>query len=214
MNWLCKVFLVYDRRATVTFGPSIRTVKGKLLFILMMDYGRNPSKKIERINSARPARQIEWSDSLKKLKCESRLKGFSKAKANSTQGNLSKISREHLSLAAHKYDKNYQDLVEEVNTKRSLGYKLIEDSDLSNKLKVLFQQIVHLLEEELHKQFQRCNKFAPYPENSVEEHLQQATDFQAALDVHWLAYISKGTQPSMNTGQRNTRQTVNERAGV
>ena len=51
------------------------------------------------------------------------------------------------SINSHRYDKKLQDIVEEVNTKTGIGYKIIEDSDRPNKLKVLYQQTVHLLEQ-------------------------------------------------------------------
>ena len=62
-------------------------------------------------------------------------------------GNSSTTHREEFQSAAQRYDKKFLDLVEEVNTKRRLGYKIIEDSDRPNQLKVLYQQTVHLLEE-------------------------------------------------------------------
>ena len=52
-------------------------------------------------------------------------------------GNPSTTSREELQSTAQRYDKKFQDLLEEVNAKRKLGYKKIEDSDRPNKLKVL-----------------------------------------------------------------------------
>ena len=57
---------------------------------------------------------------------------------------------------------------------------------------------------------QRRNQLAPYPTNLLEEQLQQATECKANLDTHWLAYISKGTQPEMKPEQSNTSQAVNE----
>ena len=94
--------------------------------------------------------------------------------------------------------------MEEVNTKRRLGYKINEDSDRPNKLKVLYQQTVHLLEEEIPKQLQRRNKLVSYQANFVEEHLKEARKCKASLVYHWLAYISKGTQPAMNAEQSKT----------
>ena len=47
-----------------------------------------------------------------------------------------------------------KDLVEEVNTKRRLGYKLIDGSDRPDKLNVVYHQTVHLLEEDIPKQLQ------------------------------------------------------------
>ena len=99
--------------------------------------------------------------------------------------------------------------MEEVNTKRRLGYKIIEDSDRPNKLKVLYQQTVHILEDEIPKQLQRRNKLVPYQANFVEEYLKEARKCKASLDYHWLAYISKGTQTAMNPEQSNATQAVN-----
>ena len=125
-------------------------------------------------------------------------------------GNSSTTSREELQSTAQRYDKKLQELVEEVNTKRSLGYKIIEDSDLPNKLKVLYQQIVHLLEEEVPKQLQCRNTLVPYQANFDEEHLKEARKCKASLDYHWLAYINKVTQPEMNAKQSNAIQAVND----
>ena len=112
--------------------------------------------------------------------------------------NPNTISREELQLTAQRYDKKFQDLLEEVNTKTGIGYKIIEGSDRPNKLKVLYQQTVHLLEEEIAKQLQRRNKLVLYQANFVEEHLNEGKKCKASLDYHWLVYISKGTQTAMN----------------
>ena len=125
-------------------------------------------------------------------------------------GNPCTTSIEELQSAAQRYDKKFQDLLEEVNTKTGIGYKIIEDSDRPNKLKVLCQQTVHLLEEEIPKQLQRRNKLVPYQANFVEEHLEEERKCKASLDYHWLSYISKGTQPAMNAEQSNATQAVND----
>ena len=57
---------------------------------------------------------------------------------------------------------------------------------------------------------QRRNKLAPYPTSFVEKHLKEARKCKASLDYHWLAYISKGTQPAMKAEQRNTTQPLND----
>ena len=124
--------------------------------------------------------------------------------------NPNKISREELQSTAQRYDKRFQDLLEEVNTKTGIGYKIIEDSDRPNKLKVLYQQTVHLLEEEKPKQLQRRNKLVPYQANFVKEHLKEARKRKASLDYHWLSYIRKGTKPAMNAEQSNATQAVND----
>ena len=100
----------------------------------------------------------------------------------------------------------FQDLPEEASTKRRLGYKIIEDSDRPNKLNVLYQQAVQLLEEEIPNQMQRRNKLAPYPTGFVEEHLKEAMKCKSSLDYYWLAYKSKGTQPAMNAEQSSATQ--------
>ena len=125
-------------------------------------------------------------------------------------GNPSTTSREELQPSAQSNDKKFQDLVEEVNTKTGIGYLIIQDSDRPDKLKVLYQQTVHLLEEEISKQLQRQNKHVPYQANLVEEHLKEARKCKASLDYYWLAYISKGTQPAVNAEQGNAPQAVND----
>ena len=82
--------------------------------------------------------------------------------------------------------------MEEVNTK----------TGRPNKLKVLYQKTVRILEEKIPKKLQRQNKLVPYQANFVEEHLKEVRKCNANFDYHWLAYISKGTQPAMNAEQR------------
>ena len=56
----------------------------------------------------------------------------------------------------------------------------------------------------------RRNRLVPYQANFFEEHLKEARKCKASLNYHWLAYISKGTQPEMNAEQRNATQAVND----
>ena len=76
--------------------------------------------------------------------------------------NSSTTRRKDLQSTAQSYDKKFQDLVEEVNTKTGIGYKIIEGSDQPNKLKLLYQQTVHILEDEIPKQLQHRKKIVPY----------------------------------------------------
>ena len=138
------------------------------------------------------------------------LKENQQSKIEQQPGKSSSTSREELQSRAHSYDKKLEELVEEVNTKRRLGYKIIEDSDRPNKLKVLYQQTVQLLENEIPKQLQRRNNLVPYQANFVEEHLKEARKWKASLDYHWLSYISKGTQPAMNAEQSNATQAMSD----
>ena len=91
-----------------------------------------------------------------------------------------------------------------------MATKKIEHSNRPSKLKVLYQQTVHLLEEEIPKQLQRQNKLAPYPTNFVEDHPKQARKCKASLDYHWLAHIGKGIQPQKNAEKSNTTPAVND----
>ena len=50
----------------------------------------------------------------------------------------------------------------------------------------------------------------PSQTSFVEEHLKEARKRKASLAYHWLAYISKGTQPATNAEQSNTTQAVND----
>ena len=162
-------------------------------------------------NQQRNASEAERKLRLQFTKHVEELSSFKRNKQSKRQpGNPSTISREELQLTAHRYDKKFQDLLEEVNIKTGIGYKITEDSDRPNKLKVPYQQTVHLLEDEIPKQRRRRNKLVPYQANFVEEHLKEARKCKASLDYHWLAYISKGTQPAMNEEQSNATQAVND----
>ena len=164
--------------------------------------GENTSQK-NQINSNRPVRRIEECNSKRKLKCEHCSKEISKAKANSNQDIQAQSAR-----GAHRCDKKFEDLVEEVNTKRRLGYKIIEDSDRPNKQKVLYQQTVHLLEE---KNPSNCSfETSLHPSSFNEEHLKKAKRCKSNMDYHCFAYKSNGTQPAMNAEQSNAAQAVND----
>ena len=206
----CKVFLDFDRRAAVTFGPPTRTVEGNLLSNLMNRVPKAPPKE-NQINQQRNTSEAERKVRAQFTKHVEELTSLKRNKQSKRQpGNPSTISREELQLTAQRYDKKFQDLLEKVNTKTGIGYKIIEDSDRPNKIKALYQQTVHFLEEEILKQLQRRNKLVPYQANFVEEHLKEARKRKASLDLHWLAYISKGTQPAKNAEQSNATQAVND----
>ena len=82
---LCEVFLVFHRRAAVTIGPPIQTVKRKLLSNLMRRVPKAPLKKNQTNQKQQPVRRIEDCNSIKKLKCQLCSKEISKAKANKKQ---------------------------------------------------------------------------------------------------------------------------------
>ena len=208
----CKVFPDFDRRAAVTFGPPTRTVEGKLLSNLMKRVPKAPPKE-NQTNQQRIASEAERKLRVHFTNYVEELTSLKRSKQSKRQsGNPNTISREELQSTAQRYDKKFQDLLEEVNTQTGIGYKIIEDSDRPNKLKVLYQQTVHLLEEEIPKQLQRQNKLMPYQANFVEEHLKEARKCKASLDYR-LAYISKGTQPEMNAEQSNATQAMIDSEG-
>ena len=68
------------------------------------------------------------------------LKGNQQSKRKQQPDNSATTSIDELLSTAYRYDKKFQDLVEEIKTERKLGYKKIRDSDRPNKLKVLYQQ--------------------------------------------------------------------------
>ena len=189
-------------------------MEGKLLSNLMKRVSKAPTKENQtkqQRNISEAERRVQFTEAaivpydwltLRKSKKQS--------KSEQHPGNSTTIGREQLQATVQRHDNKLQQLMDEVNTKRRLGQRTFADSDRPNKLKVLYQQTVHLLEEEIPKQLQGRNQLAPYPTNFLEEQLQQARECKGNLDIHWFAYISKGTQPEMNTQQSNTSQAVNE----
>ena len=104
-----------------------------------------------------------------------------------------------------------QDLVKEDNTKRRLGYKLIDHSDRPNKLKFPYKQTVYHLDEEIPMQLRPRNKIVPSAGIFFEDQLKQSREYKASLDYHSLAYISKVMQPTNNAAQSNA---LNERESI
>ena len=170
----------------------------------------NAPPKENQTNQQRNAREAERKARVQFTKHVEELTSLKRNKQSKQQpSNSNTTSREAFQSTVQRNEKRIQDLVEEVNTKTGIGYKIIEDSDRPSKLKVLYQQTVHLLEEEIPNQLQRRNKLVPYQAKFIEEHLKEARKCKASVDYHWLAYISKGTQPAMNAEQSNTAQAVN-----
>ena len=210
----CKVFLDFGRRAAVTFGPPTRAVEGKLLSNLMKSVPKAPHKQ-NQTNQQRNASGAERKARVEFRKHVEELTSLKRNKQSKQQPSKSSTtSREELQSTVQRYDKKFQDLVEEVNTKTGISYKIIEDSDRPYKLKALYQQTVHILEKEIPKQMPCRNKPALYEANFVEEHLKvEARKCKANLDYHWPAYISKGTQPAINAEKSNTTHAVNDSEG-
>ena len=189
-------------------------MEGKLLSNLIKRVSKAPTKENQtnkQRNTSEAKQRVQFTEaSIVPYEWLTLRKSKKQSKSEQHPGNSSTIIREQFQATVQRHDNKLQELVDEVNTKRRLGQRIIADSDRPNKLKVLYQQTVHLLEEEIPKHLQRRNQLAPYPTNFLEEQLQQARVCKANLDIHWLAYKSKGTQPEMNTEQSNTRQAVNE----
>ena len=125
----CKNFLDFYRRAAVTFGPPTRTLEGKLLSSLMKRVPKatpkeNPTNQQRNASEAERKVRVQFTKHVEKLTSLKRNKQSKKQPSNS-----STTSKEELQSTAQKNDKKFQDLVEEVNTKTGIGYKIIEDSD-------------------------------------------------------------------------------------
>ena len=157
----CIVFLDFERRAAVTFDPPTRTLESKLLSNLMRRLPKAAPKENQtnqQHNASEPERKVrvQFTKHVEELTSLKR-----NQQSKSQPGNPNITSREELQSRAQMYDKKFQDLVEELNTKTGIDYKIIEDSDRPNKLKVLYQENVHFLEEKIPKQLQRRNKLVP-----------------------------------------------------
>ena len=130
-------------------------MEDKLLSSLMKRVPKAPPKQNQtnqQQQSSDANRRVQFN---KVFEVRTLLKGNQQSKSKQQAGNPGTTRREELQSTVHRYDKKLQVLVEEINTKQRLGYKIIEDSDRPNKLKVLYQQTVHLREEEIPKQLQR-----------------------------------------------------------
>ena len=185
----CKTFLDFDSRAAVKFGPPTRKLEGKLLSNLIKRVPKAhpppPKNKENQTNQQRNASEAERKARVKFTNYVEELTSLKKNKQSKSKqqtGIPCTTRREDFQSTAQRYDKKFQDLVEEVSTKTGIGYKIIEDSDRPNKLKVLYQQTVHLLEENMPKLLQRRNKTVPYQANFIEELLKEARMCKASLD--------------------------------
>ena len=89
------------------------------------------------------------------------LKRIKQLKSKKQPRILSTTRRGELQSTAQRYDKMFEDFLEEFNTKTGIDYKIIEDSGRANKQNVLYQQTVHSLEEKIPKQLQRQEKLVP-----------------------------------------------------
>ena len=101
----CKVFLDFDRRAAVTFGPPTRTVEGKLLSNLMKRAPKAPLKD-NQTNQHRNECEAERKVRLQFTKHVEELTSLNRNKQQ--RGNLSTTSREELQSAAQRYDNKFQ----------------------------------------------------------------------------------------------------------
>ena len=122
-----------------TFGPPIRTVECKLLSNLMKRVPKAPPKE-NQTNQQRNASEAERKVRMQFTKNVEELTSFKRKKPSKSKlqpVNSSTTLRKDLQSTAQSYDKKFQDLMEEVNTKTGIGYKIIEGSDQPNKLKVL-----------------------------------------------------------------------------
>ena len=68
--------------------------------------------------------QVQFTKVIEEL---TSLKRNNQSKSKQQLSNSSTTSRQELQSTDQRYDKKFQDLVEEVNTKTWIGYKIIED---------------------------------------------------------------------------------------
>ena len=100
--------------------------------------------------------------------------------------------------------------IKEVNNKRRLDIKIIEDSARSHKLKVLWPTF----RGKTTQQLQRPNKppcvlHRRFYCRTIKSSKGVQSDF-GLIKYHLLANITKGLQPAVNSGPRITIQAVNE----
>ena len=104
---LCEVFLVFHRRAAVTIGPPIQTVKGKLLSNLMRRVPMAPPKK-NQTNQQQQAseanRRLQFN---KEIEVPTLFKGNQQRKSQQKTCNSSATSREEFQSTADRYDKKF-----------------------------------------------------------------------------------------------------------
>ena len=109
----CKVFIDSDRRETVTFGPAIQTVEGKLLSNLMKRLPKAHPKENQtnqKQQASEANRRVQFN---KETEVQTLLKGNQQSKSKqqpANQGNPTRISTEELQSTAHTYDKKLQEL--------------------------------------------------------------------------------------------------------
>ena len=140
------------------------------------------------------------------------LKGKKQSETEQQPGSLGTTSREVLQSTGHRYDQKLLELVEEVNPERTLGYKIIEDSDRPNKQTKSSVPTDCSSSSGRNTQKNCSVKTRLCPTSTFfEEHLKEARKCKASLDYHWLAYISKGTQPTNYAEQINAIQALNNR---
>ena len=136
-------------------------MEGKLLSNLIRRVPK-ASPKENQTNQQRNASEAERNVRVQLTKHVEELTSLKRNKQSKQQPSNSRTtSREEFQSTAQRYDKKFHDLVEEFNTNTGIGYKIIEDSNRPNKLKVLYQQTIHLLEEEIPKHLQRQSKLVP-----------------------------------------------------
>ena len=104
-------------------------MEGKLLSNLIKRVPKAPPKE-NQTNQHRNASEAERRVRVQFTKHVEELTSLKRNKQSKHQpGNPSTTSREELQSTAQRYDKKCQDLLEEVNSKTAIGYKIIEDSD-------------------------------------------------------------------------------------
>ena len=81
--------------------------------------------------------------------------------------------------------------MKENNAKRTLRFKIIEGSNRPNKVKVIYQQIVRILEEEIPQQLQLRNKLESLSQKFIQEQIRQTRECRAELEFNSLHIKAK-----------------------
>ena len=86
-----------------------------------------------------------------------------------------------------RYETKYDNLLEEINCKLALGNNLIEKSDRTCKVKVLYQEINQIIEYEIPALVKRARSVVQFPPSRLDELLNK----KSVTDQIWLEYINE-----------------------
>ena len=86
-----------------------------------------------------------------------------------------------------RYETKYDNLLEEINRKLALGNNLIEKSDRTCNVKVLYQEINQIIEYEIPALIKQARSVVQFPPSRLDELLNK----KSVTDQIWLEYINE-----------------------